>query len=158
MTDKIIYTQENGIVAVVTPVSKEKIEIHFNKTFTEQKYLAHIYERSIPKNATKVREVKDSVFPANRKFRNAWTDRFEGEQVDIDLEKVPQIIRDKRNESLKELDKIAFEESRKPTNKLEAINIEAQRLRDIPQNPDFLSSDLVKLEALFDSCDIQLEI
>ena len=76
--------------------------------------------------------------PTDRIFRDAWTDDFDTETVDVDISKSKQIkmkeIRLIRDEKLKELD----------IETLKGVDVQTQKqqLRDIPQNvvlPDDLN-------------------
>jgi len=60
MDKKIIYLQDNGIVAVITPATKT------NETLQE------IISKSVPKGK-KYKIVNATEIPSDREFRNAWT-------------------------------------------------------------------------------------
>ena len=77
---KIIYTRPDGGVSVVNPC---KIPGE-----SEEECIARVRARSIPKDATDVREVPDDAIPEDRTFRNAWKADSGEIAVDIDKAKV----------------------------------------------------------------------
>tara|TARA_S200000501_G_scaffold322830_1_gene319054 strand:- start:1411 stop:1647 length:237 start_codon:yes stop_codon:yes gene_type:complete len=64
---KIIYLQDNGIVAVLDPVLTE-INTATGKNWT----LEEIAKKDIP-TGKKYKIVEDSDIPTDRSFRDAWT-------------------------------------------------------------------------------------
>lgn len=68
---KIAYTAADGTTAIVIPSPKDRIEKILGP-LTEQEYEAHVLARSIPPDATNVREIDDEDLPVDREFRNAW--------------------------------------------------------------------------------------
>tara|TARA_B100000212_G_scaffold339733_1_gene318790 strand:- start:915 stop:1151 length:237 start_codon:yes stop_codon:yes gene_type:complete len=64
---KIIYLQDNGIVAVVQPVLTE-INLATGKNWT----LEEIAKKDVP-TGKKYKIVEDSDIPTDRSFRDAWT-------------------------------------------------------------------------------------
>lgn len=88
---KIIYTRPDGGLSVVVPAPKEAIEKMLGP-LTEEEYVAHVLERSIPADATKVRYVNEEDIPSDREFRNAWCDVSTEPCVDIDAEKARDIV------------------------------------------------------------------
>lgn len=71
---KIIYTQEDGSVAVLT------------KGINETRTLEELAEKDVPKGCS-WRIIEEEQLPFSRQWRNAWTDEFETETVDVDFEK-----------------------------------------------------------------------
>ena len=63
---KIIYTNEDGIVAVISPVLTETNEAT-GKNWT----LEEIAKKDVP-TGKKYKIVDDSDIPANKNFRDAW--------------------------------------------------------------------------------------
>ena len=63
---KIIYLQDNGIVAVVQPVLTE-INLATGKNWT----LEEIAKKDVP-TGKKYKIVEDSDIPTDRSFRDAW--------------------------------------------------------------------------------------
>ena len=59
---KIIYTQENGVVAVVHPSDQSLKEMTIEE----------IAQRVVPVGITTYSIVADSVIPTDRSFRNSW--------------------------------------------------------------------------------------
>jgi len=64
---RIIYAQDNGILAVVIPAPNFLAEL----TGTEEEKLIHLANKSIP-TGTKYEIVEDNYPPSDRSFRNAW--------------------------------------------------------------------------------------
>ena len=64
---KIIYTNEKGIVAIITPILKE-INASTGKVWTTEEIAA----KDVP-TGTKYKMIDDSDLPSDRSFRNAWT-------------------------------------------------------------------------------------
>lgn len=104
------------------------------------------------------RIITEDKLPKDRIFRNAWTDEFKGSQVDICPDKARECIRKQRNKVLETLDKISYAEMRKPVNKLQEIDAEAQRLRDIPDSSLFQSDDIDKLKKVMKDVKIKEDL
>ena len=64
---KILYLQDNGIVAIVMPVLTE-INPHTGENYT----IEEIAKKDVPKGK-KYKIVEDSDIPDDWSFRNAWT-------------------------------------------------------------------------------------
>ena len=64
---KIIYLQENGVVAVINPLLND-INPATNKIYT----IEEIAKKDVP-TGKKYKIVEDSDIPTDRSFRNAWT-------------------------------------------------------------------------------------
>jgi len=64
---KIIYRQDNGIVAVISPVLKE-INPETGNVWTVEE----VARKGVP-TGYKYKIVKDAEVPTDRSFRNAWT-------------------------------------------------------------------------------------
>ena len=129
---KLMYVNKNGIVSIVIPSPKERIE-KVRGPMTDAEYKAHVIERSIPKGVS-YKEVDDLAIPESREFRNAWVDITPEAKVDICCEKAKNIkledLRRERNKKLEALDKdfiLALEKGED----LEPIKAEKQRLRDV---------------------------
>lgn len=105
---KIIYTDPaTNILCVIIPAAKTDLEKVLG-VLTNEQYEAHVIDRSLPKNAINPRAIDDKDLPLSREFRNAWCDVTDLSDVDIDCEKVKQIVlgkvRMKREELFKPLD------------------------------------------------------
>ena len=59
---KIIYTQENGVIAVVHPTPQS----------LEEMTIDEIAQKVIPVGISTYSIVEDSVIPTDRSFRNSW--------------------------------------------------------------------------------------
>lgn len=68
---KIAYMRPDGGLSIVNPSPKHLIEKVLGP-LTDIEYEAHVRERSIPADATNVRDIDDEDLPADRDFRNAW--------------------------------------------------------------------------------------
>lgn len=134
----IVVKRQDGGVSIICPTHEATPELMERDARAVEGYVSH-------------REIDDDKIPSDRIFRNAWTDDNPTETIDISSIKARQLIREKRNRALESLDKKAFSESRKPNGKTDEIDAEAQRLRDIPQHPDFSSDNIEKLKALMQS-------
>ena len=64
---KIIYLQENGVVAIINPILND-INPATNKIYT----IEEIAKKDVP-TGKKYKIVEDSDIPTDRSFRNAWT-------------------------------------------------------------------------------------
>lgn len=122
---KFVYTRPDGGVSIVVGapgLSKKQV-----------------LKTSIPEEAIKVREVSDADIPVDRYFRNAWADESSGSQIDINMDKAASIqrahIRRSRDLELKRLDIEQLKVLSDPI-KVQAIEIQKQILRDIPQTFD----------------------
>jgi hypothetical protein len=95
---------------------------------------------------TKIEEITEADIPSSREFRDAW--KVNKGKIDVDLNKARELIRKRRDFKLQEIDKEAFAETRKPKGDMAAIDAKAQRLRDIPQDPRFISNNVTDLKEL----------
>ena len=64
---KIIYKQDSGVLAVITPILTES-----NPDTGSVYTITEIAEKDVP-TGKKYKIVEDSDIPSNRDFRNAWT-------------------------------------------------------------------------------------
>ena len=64
---KIIYTQDNGILAQLIPASKKLISM----TGTDEEKMIHLANKDLP-TGTKYEIVADDYLPTDRTFRDAW--------------------------------------------------------------------------------------
>ena len=64
---KIIYKQDSGVLAVITPILTE-INPNTGSAYT----VKEIAEKDVP-TGKKYKIIEDSDLPSNRNFRNAWT-------------------------------------------------------------------------------------
>ena len=96
-------------------------------------------KKSIPTEATNVRDLTDEDVPSDRYFRNAWTDALPGTQIDVDMDKARVIHRTHiRRSRDKELARLDIEQLKVLTDPVKLQEIEAQKqiLRDLPQTFD----------------------
>jgi hypothetical protein len=118
---KIIYTRPDGGISIVRPSVHKTIE--------------EVLAKAVPADATNVQVVDDSVFPADRKLRNAWV--AYGKDIVEDKYRSQEVVRKARDHALSILDDRAFVEARKPDGDVAAIDAKAQVLRDMPQREVF---------------------
>lgn len=130
---KIVVTRIDGGISILSPGDTATPESMERDAINSEGYLSH-------------RQLNDNEIPNDRVFRNAWVDN---NGINYDINKCRQLIRERRNFVLEELDKKAFSESRKPNGNVSPINNEAQRLRDIPQQANFNSDDVLTLKQIF---------
>tara|TARA_B100001287_G_C22448989_1_gene419549 strand:+ start:279 stop:515 length:237 start_codon:yes stop_codon:yes gene_type:complete len=64
---KIIYKQDNGVLAVISPILTE-INPDTGSAYT----ITEIAEKDVP-SGKKYKIIEDSDLPSTRNFRNAWT-------------------------------------------------------------------------------------
>ncbi len=131
---KIIYTRPDGGISVVHAAAKGDLERTLGP-LTDEAYRAHVYERSIPKDATNVREVTASDIPTDRTFRNAWKN-----DLTVDMVKAREIhrgkLRDDRAPLLAQLD-VDYQraDEKGDTKAKQDIAKRKQDLRDATANP-----------------------
>lgn len=103
---KIIYTNTEGDLAIVTPAPKEDIEKILGP-LSDAEYEFHVAAKSIPAGI-EYKSIDDEALPASREFRNAWCDVTSENTIDISCEKARDIklaeLRRKRDKLLKEED------------------------------------------------------
>ena len=131
---KVIFTQSNGIIAVMTPVLTE-INPATGVEFTLQEI---IDKDLIPTGITTFSIVEDSVIPADRTFRSAWVGNGVGVSTATiveDITKAREIhkdnIRRKREPKFKELD-IEFQKAQETCADTSDIVAKKNALRDAP--------------------------
>ena len=147
----IAYKNDDGGTSILIPASA---------TFDIEK----LAETNIPKmedgTARPYRIVDVNKIPKDRYFRNAWTDDFKTDTVDVDPVKAVEIqmghIRKLRDEKLKNLDvdyMIALEADN--NTKKASIKKDKQHLRDLPATVDLFrhGNDLEALKADFGGLD-----
>lgn len=154
----VVIKNNDGTVAILSPAmalfdptsrDRENLAALGITLESDEEVLQWIINKDVPAGK-QYRVCTRDKLPSDRVFRNAWTDDNPTETVDVDVVKARGIIREKRNRKLEELDKKAFAESRKPNGNKEAVDAEAQRLRDIPQDARFQSDDISVLKELHD--------
>jgi hypothetical protein len=64
---KILYRQDNGVVAIITPILNE-----INPNTGELWKIDEIAAKDVP-TGKKYKKVEDSDVPTDRSFRDAWT-------------------------------------------------------------------------------------
>lgn len=124
----IVYDNpETGTVSVIKPTKQWLADGHKLEELLNQVPLGLPY-----------RIVEESALPESRLFRNAWTDRFDTETVDVDLDRAKLLHLDKlrkhRNIALNKEDinyQIALEKN--DAENMEKIAQFKQQLRDMPE-------------------------
>lgn len=124
---KIIYTQDNGTVAIITPTGDLSIEA--------------IAQKDVPAGVP-YRIVNDDEIPGDRTFRNAWKD-----DLTVDMPKAVEITKDRlraeRAPLLIEQD-VAFQKAQETGGSIAAIVAEKKRLRDITKLDPGLTLEQLK--------------
>lgn len=127
----ILYTQPNGVLAVVHPVIDSRMEM------TEKQALARALQ-ALPNEATDAQVVDESVIPADRTFRNAW--KLGANGIEHDMAKAREIhrnkLRDLRTPKLVALD-VAYMRADEAGDEAakKAIAAEKQSLREVTDDP-----------------------
>ena len=131
---KVIFTQSNGIISVMTPILTE-INPATGVEFTIQEI---IEKDLIPTGITTYSIVDDSIVPTDRAFRGAWVGNGVGlstATIVEDMSKAKEIhktnIRLVRTEKFKELD-IEYQRATETSSDTSAIVAKKQALRDAP--------------------------
>ena len=125
---KIIYTQENGVVAVVHPSDQSLKEMTIEE----------IAQRVVPVGVT-YSIVDDSVIPTDRSFRNSWVGvgigSTGGTTITEDMTKAKELhkakIRESRVDKFAELD-VEYQRATETSADTSAIVAKKQALRDAP--------------------------
>ena len=125
---KIIYTQENGVIAVVHPT-----DLSLKEMTIEQ-----IAQKVVPVGISTYSIVEDSVIPTDRSFRNSWVGvgiGTTGGTISEDMTKAKELhktkIREARVDKLAALD-IEYQRATETSADTSAIVAKKQALRDAP--------------------------
>ena len=126
---KIIYTQENGVIAVVHPTPQSLEEMTINE----------IAQRVVPVGISTYSIVEDSVIPTDRSFRNSWVGvgigTTGGTTIIEDMTKAKELhkakIREARVDKFAELD-IEYQRATETSADTSAIVAKKQALRYAP--------------------------
>ena len=130
---KIIYTQSNGVISIITPISGA-INPNTGKEFTMQE----IADKDVPVGISTYSIVDDSKVPTDRTFRNAWVGNSVGVStatIDEDMTKAKEVHKDNirlaRTPKLTELD-VEYQRATESSVDTSAIVAKKQALRDAP--------------------------
>ena len=145
---KIIYTQENGVVAVVHPSDQSLKELTIEE----------IAQRVVPVGITTYSIVADSVIPTDRSFRNSWVGvgiGTTGGTITEDMTKAKELhkakIREARVDKLAALD-IEYQRATETSADTSAIVTKKQALRDAPAASGIATaSNATELKAQWDT-------
>ena len=125
---KIIYTQENGVIAVVHPT-----DLSLKEMTIEQ-----IAQKVVPVGISTYSIDEDSVIPTDRTFRNSWVGvgiGTTGGTISQDITKAKEIhktnIRAARTPLLAALD-VEFQKAQETSAGITTIVAKKQALRDAP--------------------------
>ena len=125
---KIIYTQENGVIAVVHPT-----DLSLKEMTIEQ-----IAQKVVPVGISTYSIVEDSVIPTDRSFRNSWVGvgiGTTGGTITEDMTKAKELhkakIREARADKFTALD-IEYQRATETSADTSAIVAKKQALRDAP--------------------------
>ncbi len=130
---KIIYTQSNGVISIITPVPGA-INPNTGKEYTMQE----IADKDVPAGISTYSIVDDSKVPTDRTFRGAWVGNGVGVSTATiveDMTKAKELhksnIRLARSPKLTELD-IEYQRATETSADTSAIVAKKQALRDAP--------------------------
>ena len=130
---KIIYTNSDGIVSIITPIPGA-INPNTGKEFTMQE----IADKSIPVGISTYSIVNDSKVPTDRTFRGAWVGNSVGVSTATiveDMTKAKEVHKDNirlaRTPKLTELD-VEYQRATESSADTSAIVAKKQALRDAP--------------------------
>ena len=145
---KIIYTQENGVIAVVHPSDQSLLEMTIEE----------IAQRVVPVGISTYSIVEDSVIPTDRSFRNSWvgvnvgtTDATITEDIDKAKEWHKTRIREARADKFTALD-IEYQRATEISADTSAIVAKKQALRDAPAASGIATaSNTTELKAQWDT-------
>ena len=145
---KIIYTQENGVIAVVHPT-----DLSLKEMTIEQ-----IAQKVVPVGISTYSIVEDSVIPTDRTFRNSWVGVGIGTTGGIiteDMTKAKELhktkIREARVDKLAALD-IEYQRATETSADTSAIVTKKQALRDAPAASGIATaSNTTELKAQWDT-------
>ena len=125
---KIIYTQENGVIAVVHPTPQS----------LEEMTIDEIAQKVIPVGISTYSIVEDSVIPTDRSFRNSWVGvgvGTTGATITEDIDKAKEWhktkIREARVDKFAALD-VQYQIATETSADTSAIVAKKQALRDAP--------------------------
>mgnify|MGYP006239283445 FL=1 len=145
---KIIYTQENGVIAVVHPT-----DLSLKEMTIEQ-----IAQKVVPVGVSTYSIVEDSVIPTDRTFRNSWVGvgiGTTGGIISEDMTKAKELhktkIREARVDKLAALD-IEYQRATETSADTSAIVAKKQALRDAPAASGIATSaNTTELKAQWDT-------
>ena len=145
---KIIYTQENGVIAVVHPSDQSLVEMTIEE----------IAQRVVPVGITTYSIVEDSVIPTDRSFRNSWVGvgiGTTGGTIIEDMTKAKELykakIREARADKFTALD-IEYQRATETSADTSAIVAKKQALRDAPAASGIsTASNTTELKAQWDT-------
>lgn len=145
---KIIYTQENGVIAVVHPTDLS----------LEEMTIEQIAQKVVPVGISTYSIVEDSVIPTDRSFRNSWVGvgiGTTGGIISEDMTKAKELhktkIREARVDKLATLD-IEYQRAIETSADTSAIVTKKQELRDAPAASGIATaSNTTELKAQWDT-------
>ena len=145
---KIIYTQENGVIAVVHPT-----DLSLKEMTIEQ-----IAQKVVPVGISTYSIVEDSVIPTDRSFRNSWVGvgiGTTGGTISEDMTKAKELhkakIREARSDKFTALD-IEYQRATETSADTSAIVAKKQALRDAPAASGIsTASNTTELKAQWDT-------
>ena len=145
---KIIYTQENGVIAVVHPSDQSLLEMTIEE----------IAQKVVPVGISTYSIVEDSVIPTDRSFRNSWVGvgiGTTGATITEDIDKAKEWhktrIREARVDKFTALD-IEYQRATETSVDTSAIVAKKQALRDAPDASGIsTASNTTELKAQWDT-------
>jgi len=131
---KIVYKNPDDSVSLVTPAPIEHLMKVLGNDLTQEQYMDHVWERSVPENAVYPQWIEEEYLP-DQYFLAAW--RFiDSDNIEVDMDKAREVhmdnIRAVRNEKLQGLD----------IETLKGNDVQAQKqdLRDLPKTFDLTAA------------------
>lgn len=142
MAQKIVYTNNDGSVAIITPAD-EALTIMT---------IEQIAVKDVPDDLS-YRITGAENIPSDRVFRDAWTDANPGDAVDIDMAKAKSIqmdrVRAARDVKWPDFD-ARYMAAQRDSMDLTALDAGRQTLKDIPNNAQIdvdAAADVTALKA-----------
>lgn len=161
---KIVYTQKDGTLAVVTPIRNtigetlipvinELDEIVYYREMTDNEIEQRAWDK-LPSYAINPKFIEAHEIPTDRTFRNAW--RYVADEIYHDMPHARNIMRDllraKRTQSFQLLDSEWMRaKGRKREQEADEIESKRELLRNLPQDPRIEEcTNVIQLKALLE--------
>ena len=145
---KIIYTQENGVIAIVHPTDLS----------LEENTIDELAQKVIPTGISTYSVVDNSIIPADRSFRNSWVGvgiGTTGATIIEDITRAKELhkakIREARADKFTALD-IEYQRATETSADTSTIVAKKQALRDAPAASGIATAaNITELKAQWDS-------
>lgn len=132
---KILVKRADGGVSVIVPTAESTPELRLRDALAVAGYVSH-------------REIADEDIPATREFRNAWTDDYPGQFVDVDPAKAVDVaLAELRQDRQQKFNELGFPVKLNPAVEEAIVPAETraqlQELRDITNELKTMSTTIV---------------